>query len=521
MDLGILGQVTFNWDFVVGLLSIVLIDLILAGDNAVIIALAVRSLPQKQRLQGIAFGAGAAVVLRVVLTFFAAQLLQVPFVKFIGGAVIVYIAIKLFVEGAPEEEIKKEAKTLWQAVWVIIIADITMSTDNVLAVAGASKGNLFLLLFGLGLSIPFVVFTSNLLSMLMDKYPYLIYLGAAVLGRVAGEMMISDPYIIEQLHPSKLLQYGVEAFFTIGVLVAGRAWVKWKMAREAPTLTPPTPLEKPSLPPRRIEPRAILTITREYQNGCNEIGRAVAEQLGYDFVDRHCMGNHLLAAGEKWGKLAQELEEERPSLWEIYDQEYRGFIALIESTIYDYASKGRAVILGRGSAFLLQDIPQVLKVRLYASLEVRIERVMESDKVDRDTAERIIEKIDKSRSGYVQAIYGKDLKDSEHYDLIYNTGIQSYDQVTQNLVEVLKEWDQRATPESWQLLKNRALVAKIKARLFTHPEIFIPTLEIFHDGQAIVLRGVVHTPKESHLVEELLHSIADPHSIRNELHYRK
>jgi YjbE family integral membrane protein len=231
--LGILGQIHFTWDFLVGLLSIILIDLILAGDNAVVIAMAVRTLPRKQRMRGIAFGAGAAVLLRVILTFFAAQLLQVQFVKFCGGAIILWIAVKLFVEGAPEEEVKKEAKTLWQAIWVIIIADITMSTDNVLAVAGASKGNLFLLIFGLGLSIPFVVFTSNLLSMLMDKYPVIIYLGAAVLGRVGGEMMITDPFIIKVLQPSKLLQYGVEAFFTIGVLAAGKLWIKVMISRES------------------------------------------------------------------------------------------------------------------------------------------------------------------------------------------------------------------------------------------------------------------------------------------------
>jgi YjbE family integral membrane protein len=243
LDLGILGQIHFTWDFFVGFLTIVLIDLILAGDNAVVIAMAVRSLPRKQRMRGIAFGAGAAVILRVILTFFAAQLLQIQFIKFIGGAVIVWIAVKLFVEGAPDEEVKKEAKTLMQAVWVIIIADLTMSTDNVLAVAGASKGNLFLLLFGLGLSIPFVVFTSNLLAMLMDKYPFLVYIGAAVLGRVAGEMMITDPFITTLFHPSKFLQYSVEIFFTIGVLVAGKIWVRWKISREEQALEPPSPKE--------------------------------------------------------------------------------------------------------------------------------------------------------------------------------------------------------------------------------------------------------------------------------------
>jgi YjbE family integral membrane protein len=248
LDLGIFGEIHFTWNFLVSLLSIILIDLILAGDNAVIIAMAVRSLPRTQRKKGIIFGAGAAVILRVILTFFAAQLLQVQFIKFVGGAVILWIAVKLFVEGAPGDDAHKEAKTLMQAIWVIIVADITMSTDNVLAVAGASHGNLFLLLFGLGLSIPFVVFTSNLLSMLMDKFPVIIYLGAAVLGRVGGEMMITDPFIKEHLHPNKIMQYSVEAFFTIGVLVVGKLWITWKRSREEKQLTvssPPEPAPQP------------------------------------------------------------------------------------------------------------------------------------------------------------------------------------------------------------------------------------------------------------------------------------
>jgi YjbE family integral membrane protein len=200
--------------------------------------MAVRGLPRKQRMKGIAFGAGAAVILRVALTFVAAQLLLIRFVKFIGGALIIWIGTKLFIEGVPEEEVEKQVKTLWQAIWVIMIADITMSTDNVLAVAGASKGNLFLLLFGLGLSIPFVVFTSNLLAMLMDKYPVLVYVGAAILGRVGGEMMITDPFIHELLHPSRMVEYGVQAFFTIGVIVAGKLWIRMMKAKKEETTAP-------------------------------------------------------------------------------------------------------------------------------------------------------------------------------------------------------------------------------------------------------------------------------------------
>jgi YjbE family integral membrane protein len=232
MDLGILGQIHFNWDFLIGFFSIIIVNLVLSGDNAFVIAMAVRSLPRKQRMKGIAFGVGAAVVLRVILTFFAAILLQIQYVKLIGGAVIIWIAVKLLMEGVPEDKLQKDAKTLWHAIRIIIVADITMSLDNVLAVAAASKGNFFLLIFGLGLSIPIVMFASTLLVLLMDKYPIVIYIGAAVLGQVGGEMMVTDPFVIELLNPSNILKYCIEAFFTIGVVVAGKLWVRHKLARQ-------------------------------------------------------------------------------------------------------------------------------------------------------------------------------------------------------------------------------------------------------------------------------------------------
>ena len=232
MDFGALGSITYDWKFVSGLFSIVIIDLILAGDNAVVIAMAVRSLPKEQRRKGILFGSGAAVLLRVVLTFFVSQLLEINFLKLAGGALILWIAVKLFVEGAPEESLEKEAKSIGQAVKIIVIADITMALDNMLAVAGASHGNLFLLLFGLGLSIPLVVFTSNLLSMLMDKYPIIIYFGAGILGKVGGEMVITDPVTVGLLSPGKVLQYTVEAACAVGVILVGKLWMKWMIRRE-------------------------------------------------------------------------------------------------------------------------------------------------------------------------------------------------------------------------------------------------------------------------------------------------
>ncbi len=228
MDLGQLGEISISWDFFAAFMSIVLIDLILAGDNAVVIAAAVRTLPRKQRQKGILLGAGAAVVLRVVLTYFAAQLLQMSYVKLIGGLFILWIAVKLFVDSAPEEEVRQSATSILQALWVIVVADLTMSVDNVLAVAGASKGNLFLLLFGLGLSIPFVVLTSSLLSLLMDKYPFIIYVGAGVLGKVGGEMIFTDPAVLEWIRIPEPLLYGLEALFAVGVIAVGKLWVRWR-----------------------------------------------------------------------------------------------------------------------------------------------------------------------------------------------------------------------------------------------------------------------------------------------------
>jgi YjbE family integral membrane protein len=232
IDAGFLGKIEFTWDFCVGFLSIVLIDLVLAGDNAVVIALAVKSLHGKQRTTGIIAGAGAAVALRVVLTFFVAQLLQISFVKLLGGMLILWIAVKLFIEGAPEDKFQKPATTFWQAIRVIVIADLIMSTDNILAVAGACKGNFFLLLFGLALSIPFVVFTSSLLSLLMDKYPIIVWIGAAVLGRVGGEMIITDPWIVGKIAPSRGLQIACEIIGAVGVLAVAKGYMRWKISKQ-------------------------------------------------------------------------------------------------------------------------------------------------------------------------------------------------------------------------------------------------------------------------------------------------
>ena len=219
-----IGVLTNPWELTWAVLSIVLIDIVLAGDNAVVIALAVRTLPPKQRLMGIMLGSGVAVVLRVGLTFIAAQLLVMNYIKLIGGGLILWIAVKLLIDNTGEKAHGSAAGGVWQAVWLILVADITMSIDNVLAVAGASKGSFPLLLFGLGLSIPLVVFTSNLLAKLMDRYPVIIYVGAAILGKVGGDMIMTDRLTEEVFHPAPWLVHAVEGMLAIGVILLALAW---------------------------------------------------------------------------------------------------------------------------------------------------------------------------------------------------------------------------------------------------------------------------------------------------------
>jgi len=234
LDLGTVFHIEWNITFFLAMLNIVFIDLILSGDNAVLIAMAVRGLPKDQRKKGILIGTGAAVSLRVTLTFMVAFLLVLPIIKLVGGMLILWIATKLFMESEPEED-DRRVTTLGQAIKVIMIADVTMSLDNVLAVAGAAQESLFLLLFGLALSIPLVIFTSNLLSTLMDKYPVILLLGAAILGRVGGDMIMTDPLIEKWLHPTKIAEYGVQILCAVGVIVAGKLWMKWKISQAEKT----------------------------------------------------------------------------------------------------------------------------------------------------------------------------------------------------------------------------------------------------------------------------------------------
>jgi YjbE family integral membrane protein len=218
----------FNAAFLASLLSIILIDIILSGDNSIVIALAVRSLPARKRRLGILIGAGSAAVLRILFTILASKLMGIPYLKLVGGLLILWIALKLLSENEESTAEAREARSVWHAVWMILVADVTMSLDNVLGVAGAAHGNLWLLWFGLCLSIPLVVFASSLLSNLMGRFPLIVLFGSAVLGKVGGEMIAGDPILHPWLAPFPRAD---KAFEFVGIaLVFG--WSIWLRRRK-------------------------------------------------------------------------------------------------------------------------------------------------------------------------------------------------------------------------------------------------------------------------------------------------
>ena len=181
--------------FWTGLMMIIWVNIVLSGDNAVVIALAARSLPQKQQGKAIAWGAGAAVVLRIVLTLVAVAALKWPYLKLIGGVLLFWIATKLLMPEDGGEDVES-SDNLIQAIKVILIADLVMSLDNVIAVAAAAKGSTLLLVLGLAISIPLVIFGATLLMKLMERYPVIITIGAGLLGWVAGEMLVTDVTLV-------------------------------------------------------------------------------------------------------------------------------------------------------------------------------------------------------------------------------------------------------------------------------------------------------------------------------------
>jgi len=214
--------------FWVGLWQIILVNIVLSGDNAVVIALAARSLPPHQQKKAILWGAGAAVAMRIVLTIIAVEMLKWPWLKLIGAVLLLWIAVKLLLPENGGEGDVESSDNLWAAIKTILIADLVMSLDNVIGVAAAAKGSLVLLVLGLAISIPIVVFGATMLMKIMGRFPVIITIGAGLLGWVAGDMAATDPVVKAWVDANAAwLHWAAPAAGAVFVVATG----KWLAAR--------------------------------------------------------------------------------------------------------------------------------------------------------------------------------------------------------------------------------------------------------------------------------------------------
>jgi hypothetical protein len=268
------------------------------------------------------------------------------------------------------------------------------------------------------------------------------------------------------------------------------------------------------------ETMAILTVSREFGSGGREIGRSVADALAYEYIDREGIQAYIRAAGEKWEEWGKGLDEHCPTVWEKYDWSFRGFGALLQSAVLHHAVSDRVVIIGMGANFLLKGIPHALRVHFVAPLEFRIQRVIQRESVDRKTAQWMIEKKDGERSCFIRSLYNRHWENPDEYDHVLDLGTESIEAATSWTKDSLTERNLFNNYAARKLLQMRAAAAKIKAGLCTNPSLYVTTMDVVHDGEHIVLRGVVRTPKERGRIEDAAAELAVDLPLRSELHYR-
>ena len=225
-------------EFWIALVKIIWINILLSGDNALVIAMACRGLPPHQRKWGMILGAGVAVGMRIVFTGVVATLMLLPWLKIVGGLALLYIAAKLLVPDEAEDDHGEAVQNLWRAVRIVAVADLIMSLDNVIAIAAAAGGNMALLVIGLAISIPLIVAGAALIMALLDKFPVLIWAGAALLGWISGEVIATDPVVTGYLAQygsgtAHMVEYAAAAVGAVLVLTVGGLWRRSRMPKES------------------------------------------------------------------------------------------------------------------------------------------------------------------------------------------------------------------------------------------------------------------------------------------------
>ena len=270
---------------------------------------------------------------------------------------------------------------------------------------------------------------------------------------------------------------------------------------------------------------SILTIARKYGSGGKDIGRKVAERTGYEYVDRGRILEDMRKIGTQWEELAKYFDENKPDVWERFKWSFRGYVALIQSHILQYALQDNVVIMGRGGNFLLRDIPYVLRIRTTAPIEKRIENVMQWEEINSENAEWLIKRADKEMAGAVYLVYGFAWDDPAQYDLLFDTGLQTYDAIAQAVVKELQAREQLKTEKAVKLLELKVLAAKINAELAIDNTLHISSLDVKFKEEGLVeyglmVSGAVHANDDIPRIKDIANKIAGNTPIEYDLRFR-
>jgi cytidylate kinase len=272
---------------------------------------------------------------------------------------------------------------------------------------------------------------------------------------------------------------------------------------------------------------AILTIARAYGSGGKEIGKKIAGLLNYAYIDRKQILDDMKRVGTNWEEMAKYFDENQPTVIERYEWSYRGFVALNQSHILNYALNNRIVIMGRGGNFLLKGIPHALRIRTTAPIKKRVENVMKWQEIgNSENARWLIDKVDSEIAGAVYLIYGSAWDDPEQYDFVFDTSLQSYDEITSIIKDALEKKDKLYTEKTKNILQLKALAAKIKAEIAINPDLSsVSTLEVRLKEEALIeyglfVGGIFHNMADKKLIEEIVKGLSGDVPIEFGFQYR-
>lgn len=265
---------------------------------------------------------------------------------------------------------------------------------------------------------------------------------------------------------------------------------------------------------------AIWTISRQFGSGIREIRYEIAAALHYAYADKKLIMNEIRERGGKWEKWANEFDQSTPTTWEKYDWSFKGFGALLQSVLLRHALQDNVILAGRGSNFLLEDIPHAYRVRFVAPIEQRIERIAQWESVDTKRALSIAKKTDRERAGFVSALYGRDMNDPGSYDAVFDTGAIPHEKIVVIVKEALLAKDKLKTDRAQNILKMRAIAARVKAGLTIDTKLYIPTLEVDCTETDLLVRGIVHNSGQYTRIEVAARELAGDIPVKIELRFR-